>query len=157
MKATLFLLGALLSVGCGAPWPETPYRYEAGCLAFDSERELDGAAIASNAAAVQEALAGIVPPERFCEAFGGLPLLIRAAPSFDSPGDGAAVDGWTDGHQVQIGASMRALPHELLHVWAFQTAGRLDHDDWEADGYWDAIGLYIRKRVFPYSPFSDLD
>lgn len=151
----LLIVSIAVLAGCGGmPW-ESARTYQAGCLSFDSERDdLDAAAIENNALAAQAVLEATVPD--FCQQFGSLPILIKAKPTFFNP-SGEGVDGWSDGHEIHIGSSMRQLVHELIHVRDFRSRGVLDHVDWDVDGNWKLIGAYVHLRVFPYQPYNDLD
>jgi hypothetical protein len=139
-----FLISVAL-VGCGS----APYRYEAGCLAAESEIELPYAETLLGAAAIVLERRGLVADGELCRTFGPArtmaPRIVVTDRDLLSDADEPRQDGWFSmGTGIVLTRDMHSLAHELLHALdsAHISPGTMWHQGWDANGYDDAAGAF---------------
>jgi hypothetical protein len=132
------LVFALCATACG-PDGLAVAECAAGPFEVFSEGVVDCALVSDSVTFVQKALngEGVVRAEDFDREVAGIAITVRLTEEWISTRGNAVTGEFSIFTGVQVGPSMEALAHELLHAydtrhWKFDT---ISHHDWDGRGY----------------------
>lgn len=148
---------AVLALGSACGWyplrynegPTTHYTW--GCLDVDSAIPLNQTKLTANFLETRKhfAEAGVMPEEKFCDAFGSIPVAVN--PNRHLGSSDTATGQYSRLKGIEVNHAMIDMGHELLHAKDFADTDFLTftHDGWRERGYWELAWLTERDSQNP--------